>query len=495
MRVSLLITLIFAKQVFSTLSADGNVLLLNAGNGDLQLNAESSGQWSNYGNASALANGMSLGFGGASMSAGMASGLGNAAALANGMSLGLGGASMSAGMASGLGNGGDERIVSSQRMSIKPRYITERIRRKPRVITETVVTPVYETTVNQPRVERTRVTLTPRFNRQADVVRNSRRVEATRNTNSLRVQTVDVPADVLEIQPITRAAVLERRENVNFAPGMVQNQNTAPRTLATRRTNSMVNRSASRPGDLTNNRLYIQPTLERAFVNVQLNRGQTRTVNHQPTSMPVDSQQRTRVQRVTVPANQIVNQRVVRPSVTREEVQVKFVPSQPVTETRQAIIRPTIRTKQVRRKFYNVEYKVPVERTVRVRVPNYIKVNDYRTVHVPVDEQGNELNVAGSGFRVLGGAGLDNAALARAQGNVRISDVLNAQDTMAEAAAENGNMEFAAGLEAGAELLSAASSQNMNMAANAQAAAMAAAARNTLMSGGAMNAGFYIGKA
>ena len=462
MRVSLLITLIFAKQVFSTLSANGNMLLLNAGNGDLQLNAESS---ANY----------------AAMSG---------AQSASGLALGLG----ASGLSVGLGNGGDERIVSSQRMAIRPRYITERIRRKPRVITETVVTPVYEKTVNQPRVERTRVTLTPRFNTQADVVRNQRRVEATRNTSSMRVQTVQVPADVLEIQPITRPAVLERRENVNFAPAMVQNRNTAPRTLATRRTSAVVNRTASRPGDLTNNRLFIQPTVERAFVNVQLNRAPTRTVNHTPTSLPVDAQQRTRVQRVTVPANQIVNQRVVRPSVTREEVQVKFMPSQPVTETRQPIVRPTIRTRQVQRKFYNVEYKVPVERTVRVRVPNYIRVNDYRTVHVPVDEQGNEINVASSGFRVLGGAALDNEALARAQGSVRISDVLNASESMSEAAAQSGNMEFAAGLEAGAELLEAASNQNAEMAANNNAAAMAQAATATLMSGGAMNAGFYIGR-
>lgn len=455
MRVSLLITLIFANQVFtSALSGDAN-MLLNGRNGNLDMAAESQAQLS-----------------------GMVSGYG------------------SAGMAVGLGNGGDERIVSSQRMAIKPRYITERIRRKPRVVTETVVTPIYEKTVNQPSIERTRVNLTPRFNRQPDVMRNNRRVEPVRHTSSLRVQTVDVPADVLQIQPITRPSVLERRENVRFAPGQAQRRETAPRTLETRRTNAMVNKTASRPGDLTNHRLFIQPTLERAYVNVKLNRAPSRTVNHRPETMPVDSQSRTRTQRVNVPGNLVVNQRVVRPSVTREEVEVRFVPSQAVTETREPIVRPTIRTRQVQRKFYNVEYKVPVEKTVRVRVPNYIRVKDYRTVHVPVDEQGNELNVASSGFRVLGGAALDNAALARAQGSVRISDVLNAQDTLAEAAADSGNMEFAAGLEAGAELLSAASAQNAGAASlvsNSQAAAMASAARAALMRGGAMNAGFYIG--
>lgn len=385
-----------------------------------------------------------------------------------------------------LGNGGNERIVSNQRLAIQPRYITERVNMKPKVITETVVTPVYENTINQPRIERTRVELSPSFQKQNDIVRNNKRVEDVQNTEATKYQNVDVAADILEMRPVTRPALLIRKENVKFVNSAAENHNEEPVTAPTRQTGSTVQRSAPSPGDITNNRLLIQPIFEKTNLNVQLQRAADRVFNHEPTTLPLEARQRTRVELINVAGDQLYNQKVVRPAVTTEQVDVRFVPSQPVSETRDALIRPTIRNKEVRNKFYNLEYKVPVEKTVRVRVPNYIKVNDYRTVHVPVDENGNEINVSQGGYNVLGGAGLDNQALSRVQGawnlaggkllqgagaedefntayrgmNITGGEVLSATDTLAQAAESNGHSEFAAGLEAGAELLNAAMAQN-----------------------------------
>ena len=489
MRVSILLTILLVNTVRSVNPLTGNVEVMS-GNGEVMSGNGAMGMGYNLANRVAYGNGQVLG-GGDGLAYGNGQLVSGGGLNGNGLLLNREGLA--------LGNGGNERIVSSQRLAIKPRYITERINRKPRVVTETVVTPVYEKTVNQPRIERTRVELNANFQRQADVVRNNRRVEDVKNTNASRTQNVDVAGDIVEMRPMTRPALLVRRENVRFAPSEAENHNEAPRTFPVRQTASVVQRNANRPGDVTNNRLLIQPVFEKTKVNVELQRGEDRVVNHPARTLPLDARTRTRVQNVEVAGDQINNQRVVRPSVTREEVTVRFAPSQAVTETREPIMRPTIRSREVRRKFYNLEYKVPVERTVRVRVPNYIKVNDYRTVHVPVDEQGNEINVAAGGYRVLGGAALDNLALAKAQGSwnlsganqltgdasaeymnaslgtnanaVSVADLLDADDTLAEAAMQTGNLQFAAGIEAGADLLSAAAAQN------AQAAAMAASAR------------------
>ena len=386
-----------------------------------------------------------------------------------------------------LGDGGNERIVSNQRLALQPRYINEVIRKKPAVVTETVVTPIYERTVNQPRVERTRIELQPQFQNQADIVRNNRRVEETQSNASSRLQNVDVAADIIETRPITRPALLVRRENERFVPGEPQNREEAERVMPTRTSGSTVQRNANRPGDLTRNKLLIQPMFQRTNLDVQLQRGENRVFNHPAETQPVDARTRTRVERINVQGDQLYNQRIVRPAVTTEELNVQFAPSQPISEVMAPLIRPTIKSNEVRRKFYNLEYKVPVERTVRVRVPNYIRVNDYRTVHVPVDEQGNEINVSQGGYNVLGGAGLDNAALARVQGAyglqganatslaefddayqggqgaVSVNDVLSAEETLADAAINKGNLEFAAGLEAGAEILNAAAFQNQQL--------------------------------
>ena len=114
MRVSILLAIILANAVISVNPVTGDVYVAQGGMGG------------NVNLSSGLVSGSAMnGF----LSGSGMNGLVSSSGL-NGLSVNANGLILN-GQGLALGDGGNERIVSNQRLAIKPRYITERVNRKP----------------------------------------------------------------------------------------------------------------------------------------------------------------------------------------------------------------------------------------------------------------------------------------------------------------------------------------------------------------------------
>ena len=379
------------------------------------------------------------------------------------------GAGLGAAAAAGLNRG-----VSTQNYQLAPKYLTEKVVRKPRIITENVVQPVYQKTINRPSLLRERYVAVPNMVQSAAVSKNSNRTNAVQSSAATLNKTVNVPGNTVYLQKVIQPTLLVNTENVQVRPSAPQTRRNASQTLPSRNTETTEMRTVNVPGGTIHNRTFLQPVLTREFVNVQVQRAPTRRVNVAPVTAPVVMTNRTRNQRVVIPARSIFNQRTIQPRNTLERVRVNLVQSAPTTVTREAIVKPTIRKRNVKTKYHNVVYRVPIQRTVQVVRPNYVKVNDVRTVFVPVDENGNELSAAARAS-VLGADGFafNGSANARYNMNAAAAPMMMRGGADMEAAAFAQSELTAADMNA-AQLRNGLNGAAMEAAMNMQGAAAAA---------------------
>ena len=383
------------------------------------------------------------------------------AGLAGGAGLVLRGDSLSNAATNGLARG-----VSTQNYQLAPKYLTEKVVRKPKVITETVIQPVYERTINRPTLHRERYEVEPNLVQSEAVVRNRRNVSPVTQTASTLTKNVNVPGYTRFVQPVVQPTLLVRTETVDVRPSQAQVTRHAAQVMPVRRTNAVRTRNVNVPGATIHNRTYVQPILTRENVNVAVQRAQTRRVNHPAVTQEVVVQNRVNNKRVVVPGRKVFNQRIIQPQNVLEKVNVNLIKSQPTTETREAIIKPTIRRRNVQKKYHNVVYRVPVAREVQVVKPYYVRVNDLRTQFVPVDERGNALSAAAAAS-VLGtdGFAFNNDGAALNYADLRASGVnMGDAQAMDLQAAQAQVQDLAGQADAQAQdLAEQADAQDMNM--------------------------------
>ena len=353
----------------------------------------------------------------------------------------LRGLGMVQGQAQGVVAGHVHAGVSTQNYQLAPKYLTEKVVRKPRVITERVTQPVYQRVINRPSILRERHVSVPNLVQTATVVKNNNRTRAVQRSNASLSKTVNVPGNTVFVQPVVQPTLLVRNEKVQVRQSAPQTRRNPHQVLPSRNTQATEVRDVDVPAATVHNRTYLQPTLTREFVNVNVQRAPSRTVNHDAVTAPVVVRNQMRQQNVVVPGRTIYNQRTVQPQNTQERVRVNLIQSEPTSETREAIVKPTIRKRNVKTKYHNVVYRVPIQRTVQVVKPNYVRVNDVRTVFVPVDENGQELSAAAAGS-VLGADGFafngnHTARYNMSRGNMSV--MRGSADMDAEAALSHAN--------------------------------------------------------
>jgi hypothetical protein len=357
----------------------------------------------------------------------------------------LGGGAYAVDSLSGAAAAGLMRGVSTQNYQLAPKYLTEKEVRKPKVITETVVQPIYEKTINRPTLHRERLEAEPNLIQSETQVRNSSRTLPVANTSATVTKVVNVPGNTRFIQPVVQPTLLVRTETVDVRPSPAQERRNPDQILPTRQTAEVRTRDVNVPGATIHNRTFVQPILTTENVGLAVQRAPTKRIDHAPITAPVVVQNRLINQRVVVPARQIFNQRIIQPQHTLERVKLNLIQTPPTSETREAIIKPTLRRRNVQKQYHNVVYRVPVAREVQVVKPFYVRVNDLRTEYVPVDEQGNALSadaaasvLGNDGFAFTNDAGSLNYADLQGQGvNIGNLELAQAQEAQADAQADD----------------------------------------------------------
>lgn len=210
-----------------------------------------------------------------------------------------------------------------------------------------------------------------------------------------------------------------KNHRVKVVQSTPQIQKNTPVVLPVRKTFSEQYRTINIPGSTIHNKTYIQPILTRQYVNVNVQRQPTKRINHTPIVAPVIIQTKIKNKRIVVPGRRIMNQTIIQPKNTIQRVRVNLLRSAPITQTRAAIIKPTIKRRNVKTKYHNIVYKVPIQRTITKVQPHIVKVNDIKTVFVPVDENGQQLsgaaaaNVLDSEGFVFGESGYANSMVGK----------------------------------------------------------------------------------
>ena len=282
--------------------------------------------------------------------------------------------------------------VTTQRVNIAPRYITEKVTAKPKVIVENVVQPVYQKIINRPSILRERIVPVPQYNRApTQVVNNEPVVQPVQQRTSTVTKNVVVPGNQIHIQPVIQPRVLIREDNVRVQqsePQVIRHP-AEVRPVQTRYTNT--EKVVNVPGRQIVTQKFVQPIIQRENVNVQVQKGPTRRINHQPIVQPAVVQNRVRNQRVVVPGNVVYNQPIIQPIIRNQTTEVQFVQGAPQNRVNEPIVRPTSVSNSSNTVYRNVPYNVPVERVIPVRTPYVQKVTHVREVFVPVDENGNEI--------------------------------------------------------------------------------------------------------
>ena len=340
--------------------------------------------------------------------------------------IGLGlGASLEAGLKYG----------GTQNYQLKPRYITQKMLRKPKVITQTEIRPVFQRTINRPSILRETYLSVPNLVQSETKVSNRKRMMDAANSVANLSKTVNVPGNTVFVQPVITPTLLIRNEKVRVAPSDSQTRRLNPVILPTKRTFASESRTVNVPGGNIYNKTYLQPVLTREFVRVNVQRQAPKRINHRTIIAPVVIQNKVRNKRVIVPGRRIMNQTIIQPRHTTQRVRVNLIHSKPIQIRRKAIIKPTLKTRRVRKKYHNIVYKVPIQRTITKVKPHIVKVDDIRTTFVPVDEEGNELSGAAAasvldteGF-VFGQAGYAKSLAGQAlSGSIDVADTLGDGD-------------------------------------------------------------------
>lgn len=282
--------------------------------------------------------------------------------------------------------------VRTQRVNIAPRYVTERVTAKPRIITENIVQPIYQRTINRPSVVRETIVPVPQYNRaETQTVNNKPVVQQTQYRQSTRTRNVTVPGNQIHIQPVVQPKLLVRQDVVRVRTSQPQVTRHPAQVRPVQTKTQTVNRVVNVPGRRVVTRQVIQPVVQRENVNVQVQRGPSRNVNHKTVYQQPVVQNRVRNQRVVVPGNSVITQPIIQPIIRNQTTQVRFQQGAPQQRTNQAIVRPSTVSRSQRTLHRQVVHTVPVERVIPVRRPYIQRVAHVREVHVPVDERGVEI--------------------------------------------------------------------------------------------------------
>ncbi len=83
---------------------------------------------------------------------------------------------------------------------------------KPRIITENVVEPVYQRIVNRPSILREKYVPVPNYIRSAPQITSRKPVMMpTKFTSSTKSRTMNIPGNVINIQPVHKPSLLVQR--------------------------------------------------------------------------------------------------------------------------------------------------------------------------------------------------------------------------------------------------------------------------------------------
>jgi len=110
---------------------------------------------------------------------------------------------------------------------------------------------------------------------------------------------------------------------------------------------------------------------------VSVQKAPTVVKNYPATTEPVQRRNRTRTRTVNVPGQLLINERHVRPTVVTEQVNIKFAKQADQHTTAEPIVRKTIKTKTVERKYHDAVHTIPVERVVHVPTPVITRIPVY----------------------------------------------------------------------------------------------------------------------
>ncbi len=153
------------------------------------------------------------------------------------------------------------------------------------------------------------------INNTVNVNRGERRVinkdPITRETqvkNINKVRKVTVPAKEIYTQPIYQREVVNNSETVKFQRGEPRYETKETVTREPQYRTTTRTQTEQRPAAHYYTTKYIQPTVERNNVEVELNREEDKYVTENPVYLPTKHNHVTRTRAVTVPANQIIKQ-------------------------------------------------------------------------------------------------------------------------------------------------------------------------------------------
>ncbi len=208
----------------------------------------------------------------------------------------------------------------------------------------------------------------------------------TRRVISQPVVTRQIVSQPIIRQRIVQTPVVRRR--VVKRPVYTQNINNEP--IVDNQT-SVRNVNVNVPGQVTYNQKIYQPSVKTIRENVNVQRGETKVVNHDEIVRPTKTETKTTTKRVTVPAKEYYTQPVHYKQVINNTEEVKFNRGEPRYETKETVTRQpqyrtTTRTQTEQRPaahYYSQKiYQPTVERNnVEIRLN---RQDDQRVVNQPV---------------------------------------------------------------------------------------------------------------
>lgn len=280
---------------------------------------------------------------------------------------------------------------------------------KPKIITENVVEPVYQRTVNKPTILRERYVPVPQFVKSAARVSNRQPVvHPTKYTESTNTRTMNIPGNTVTLQEIHKPSLLVQREVLKINQSAPQVMRHPATTEAPRVRQSTTTRTMTIPGATIHRKTIVQPVIEREHVNVQVQNAPDRVINNRPVVQAARVTNKVNTKVVNVPGRTIVTQKHIQPVVNTIRTQVKLVPSPVQRITNKPIFKKPIVTKSSRTVNHSFNYEVPVERVVHVPTPVLYRIPVY------LGTQTNMINEGGadlSQFNLGGGQADAEAAL------------------------------------------------------------------------------------
>lgn len=317
----------------------------------------------------------------------------------------------------GFTNGG------TQNYQLKPKYLTQKYMRQPKIITETVVRPIYKKVINRPSILRERYVSYPNMIPSETKTYNKKRNLGVQAQIANLTKQVNVPGNTITLQKVITPTLLVKNERVKVLQSAPEIKKNASIILPLRARSSQEFREINVPGGTIHNRTFIQPQFSKEYINLNIQRAPTRRINHQPVTAPITIQTKIRNKRVIIPGRRIMNQTIIQPRHTLQRVKLNLINSRPIQITKSPIIKPTIKRRNVKKKYHNIVYKVPIQKTITKVEPRFLKVDDVKTIFIPVDENGQELtgadsaNVIGSDGFLFGQSGYSNSYQGKNFGN------------------------------------------------------------------------------